>query len=146
LNYAEAANEAYGPTGVAPGASMSAVDAVNFIRARVGMPAVLSKFTTDKDLFRNRIKNERTIELAFEGHYYYDIRRWKDAPAVYSSTLMGIVVEKVPIDANYPTGYKYSRAPLPSTRQISWREAMYYLPFSTDQYDKMTKFVPGDKW
>jgi starch-binding outer membrane protein, SusD/RagB family len=146
LNYAEAANEAYGPTGTAPNASMSAVDAINFIRNHVGMPPVLSKFTTDKDVFRARIKNERTIELAFEGHYYYDIRRWKDAPAVYSSKLMGIYVEKVPVDVKYPTGFKYSRIELPSTRQVSWREAMYYFPYGTDQYDKMTKFVPGEKW
>jgi hypothetical protein len=144
LNYAEAVNEAYGPNGIAPGSSMTAVDAINFIRNHVGMPPVLSKFTTDKDVFRARIKNERTIELAFEGHYYYDIRRWKDAPAIYSSKLIGMYIEKVPVDATYPTGFKYSRIELPATRQIAWREAMYY--FSFDQYDKMTKFVPGDKW
>lgn len=146
LNYAEAANEAYGPNGMAPGASMSAVDAINFVRQRVGMPNVLSKFTVDKETFRARIKNERTIELAFEGHYYYDIRRWEDAPAVHSTVLMGMVIEKVPVSATYPTGFKYTRAPLPADRQIAWREAMYYFPYSADQYYKMTKFVPGDKW
>ena len=146
LNYAEAANEAYGPNGSAPGATMTAVDAINFVRNRVGMPPVRSEFTVDKDAFRARIKNERTIELAFEGHYFYDIRRWMDAPAIYQSTLYGMVIEKVPVSTAYPTGFKYSRAPIPADRQISWKPAMYYFPFSGGDYDKMLNFVAGDKW
>ena len=146
LNYAEAANEAYGPNVPAPGATMTAVDAINVVRARIGMPPVLSRFTTDKDTFRPRIKNERTIELAFEGHYFYDIRRWKDAPAIYQTTLYGMVVEKVPVSTTYPTGFKYSRAPIPADRQMSWREAMYYFPFTSGDYDKMKNFVATDKW
>lgn len=146
LNYAEAANEAYGPTTPAPGATMSAVDALNVIRNRAGMPNILPQFTTDKDTFRDRLKNERTIELAFEGHYYYDIRRWMDAPKVYSSTLYGIVVEKVPVTSDYPTGYKYTRTPLVATRQIAWQEGMYYLPFADKDYKLMKNFVFGPKW
>jgi len=146
LNYAEAANEAYGPNVPAPGATMTAVDAINVIRTRIGMPPVLAQFTTDREAFRTRIKNERTIELAFEGHYFYDIRRWMDAPAIYQTTLYGMIIEKVPVSTTYPTGFKYSRAPIPSDRQISWREAMYYFPFSSGDYDKMKNFVATDKW
>ena len=43
LNYAEAANEAYGPNKAAPGANMTAIDAINKIRTRVGMPGVKSE-------------------------------------------------------------------------------------------------------
>jgi len=146
LNYAEAANEAYGPNTPAPGASLSAVQAINVIRNRAGMPDVLPQFTTSKEIFRDRIKNERTVELAFEGHYFYDIRRWMDAPAVYSGTLYGISVEKVTVSPDYPTGFKYTRVPLPATRQVAWKEGMYYLPFADKDYKLMKNFQFGPVW
>lgn len=146
LNYAEAANEAYGPTGAAPGASMTAVDAINVIRTRIGMPNVLAQYTASKDAFRPRIKNERNIELCFEGHYYFDIRRWKDAPAAYAGPLMGVDIEKVAVTTAYPTGYKYTRYALSSDRQSNWKEAMYYLPFNTEDTYKMKKFVSNEVW
>lgn len=140
LNYAEAANEAYGPNGKAPGATMSAIDAINKIRARVEMPPVKKVFTADTESFRSRIKNERTIELYGEGHHYFDIRRWKDAPEVMSGKLYGMDVEKVEKSTQYPTGFKYTRQPLPDARQVSWHDAMYYFPFDTDDYYKMKNF------
>ena len=70
LDYAEAANEAYGPNTPAPGASLTAVQAINTIRTRAGMPNVNAAFTVDANAFRPRIKNERNVELSYEGHYY----------------------------------------------------------------------------
>lgn len=147
LNYAEAANEAYGPNGAAPGASMTAMQALNRIRTRAGMPNVLPAYATSKDKLRDRIKNERTIELCFEGgHYYHDIRRWKDAPKVMGGTLYRMDVEKVPVSTTYPTGFKYTRMPLSADRQTRWKEAMYYLPFNTEDMYKMKNFVPNEVW
>ena len=150
LNYAEAANEAYGPNTPAPGASMTAVDAINLIRTRIGMLPVLAAYTTDKDAFRPRIKNERTVELMQEGgHYYFDIRRWMDAPVTMSSTLYGMDIEKLPTGYSplaYPTGYRYNRVPLPDTRQTKWKNAMYYLPFMVDDIYKMKNFIPNENW
>ncbi|MPR33086.1 RagB/SusD family nutrient uptake outer membrane protein [Cytophagaceae bacterium SJW1-29] len=147
LNYAEAANEAYGPNGMAPGASMTALQALNKIRKRAEMPDVLDAYTGSKDALRERIKNERTIELCFEGsHYYHDIRRWKDAPEVMTSTLIGMDIEKVPVSKTYPTGFKYIRQPLPATRQVKWKDAMYYFPFNTDDTYKMKNFTPNVVW
>ncbi len=147
LNYAEAANEAYGPNGMAPGASMTALQALNKIRKRAEMPEVLAAYAGSKDALRARIKNERTIELCFEGgHYFHDIRRWKDAPEVMTGTLIGMDIEKVPVSKTYPTGFKYIRQPLPATRQVKWKEAMYYLPFNTDDTYKMRKFTPNAVW
>ena len=79
LNYAEAVNEVYGPNGVAPGGTLTAVGAINLLRNRVGMPNVDAKYTGSKEDFRERIRNERAIELCFEGFRYDDIRRWKTA-------------------------------------------------------------------
>ncbi|MBV5315148.1 MAG: RagB/SusD family nutrient uptake outer membrane protein [Prolixibacteraceae bacterium] len=146
LNYAEAVNEAYGPNGTAPGADLTAVQAVNIIRARVGQPDVLAKYTGSKDDFRPRIQNERNIELSFEGHYYFDIRRWKTAPAAYAGPLMGMDIEKVPVSATYPLGFKHTRVPLSADRQSNWKDAMYYLPFNTEDTYKMKNFVSNEVW
>ncbi|WP_315577876.1 RagB/SusD family nutrient uptake outer membrane protein [Hoylesella oralis] len=70
LNYAEAANEA--TASVAPN---EAVDAVNKVRSRVGMPKI--PYGLSKEEFRTKVRHERQIELAFEEHRFYDVRRWK---------------------------------------------------------------------
>lgn len=146
LNYAEAANEAYGPSGSAPGATMTAVQALNFVRTRVGQPGVLSQHTVNKDVFRERIKNERTIELIYEGQYYFDVRRWKDAPTAYSTVIMAMDIEKVSVSPAYPTGYKYSRVPLAANRQVKWKEQMYYFPTPVSEGYKMKLYIPNPQW
>ena len=147
LNYAEAANEAYGPNGSAPGATLTALQALNIIRTRAGMPDVLPAFTGSKEALRPRIKNERTVELSVEGqHYFHDIRRWKDLEAVMSGTLIANIPRKTTDLANYPTGYIYSRTPLSADRQTVWEEGMYYLPFLNADALKMKNFVANPVW
>jgi hypothetical protein len=146
LNYAEAANEAYGPTGMAPGATMNAVQAINLVRSRIGMAEVQPQFAGNKEVFRERIKNERNVEMAYEGHYYFDIRRWMDAPKAYAGPIIGVQIEKVATSEQYPTGYKYTRYQLESLRQSSWKEPMYYLPFNPEDNFKMKNFVPNVTW
>ena len=75
LIYAEAVNEAYGPNGTAPGLALTAVDAINLIRARAEQPTVTSSATGYSN-FRELVWNERCVELCFEGNYWFDIRRW----------------------------------------------------------------------
>lgn len=67
LNYAEAINEFEGPVA-------EAYDAVNIIRKRSGMPDFPPGLSQEE--FRKKIRNERTIELAFEDHRLWDIYRW----------------------------------------------------------------------
>ena len=146
LNYAEAANEAYGPTGNVNG-QITALEAVNAIRARAGMPPVLSKFTGSKDALRDRIRNERTVELMFEGnHYYIDSRRWMVAPQRMSETLYGMHVESVPVSADYPNGRKYTRKELPANRQATWKDAMYYFFLPSEEANKLGNFVNNESW
>ena len=146
LNYAEAANEAYGPNSAAPGASMSAVQAINKIRSKVVMTNVLPQYTASTSTFRPRVKNERIVELCFEGHHFFDIRRWKDAPVLMSGLLTGMDIQKVNVSSDYPKGYIYTRKNLPPERQVRWKDAMYYLPFNTSDNYKMKKFVPNEVW
>ena len=142
LNYAEAVNEAYGPNGTAGGLDLTAVQAVNIIRNRVGQPDVQDKYTADKNSFRERIRNERGVELAFEGHhYYYDIRRWKTAPELMSKTLYGMYVESIKKSDEYPLGRKFEVRAIPNNRQCVWKDYMYYLPFPDSEAYKLKNFV-----
>ncbi|WP_303035668.1 RagB/SusD family nutrient uptake outer membrane protein [uncultured Duncaniella sp.] len=81
LLYAEAANEAWGPTG-SGSHGYSAYDVIKAIRQRAGIglengDAYLESVKGDKDKMRELIRNERRIELSFEGHRFWDLRRWK---------------------------------------------------------------------
>ncbi len=145
LNYAEAAAQGYGgEAGTAPGASLSAAQAVNLVRTRVGMPNLPTGLSPT--VFLQRVKNERVIELCFEGHYYFDIRRWLDAPVTMGQVLYGMDIEKVPVSTTYPKGFKYLRAPLPSDRQSLWKDEMYTFPFTTQDNYKMRNFSPNPIW
>ena len=73
LNYAEAMNEAYGPEDAA-GMGMNAMDAVNQVRVRAGMPEFPAGLTQAG--FAAKLRNERRVELAFEDHRFWDVRRW----------------------------------------------------------------------
>ena len=72
LTYAEAQNEAVGP-------DQSVYDAIKTLRKRasVNMPELSPNL--NKDEMREEIRRERRVELAFEGIYYSDIKRWKTA-------------------------------------------------------------------
>lgn len=91
LLYAEAANEGYGgPDAKSPGSPMSAKDAVNFVRARAGVPAVDSRFLSSKEVFRNTVRNEIGVEVCLEGHQWYDYRRWYIAHLPENRTKTGL--------------------------------------------------------
>jgi hypothetical protein len=80
LNYAEAANEAWGPDGTGPSATFTARQVIRAIRGRAGIPSAdpyLATITT-KDAMRTLIRNERRIELCFESFRFWDLRRWKE--------------------------------------------------------------------
>lgn len=78
LMYAEAENEAKGPySAVGP----SVAEAVNMVRARVGMPGIPTS-GLDKDTMRQLIRHERRVELGIEGSRYLDIKRWKIAEKI----------------------------------------------------------------
>jgi starch-binding outer membrane protein, SusD/RagB family len=78
LIYAEAANEAFGPNGTGS-YTFSARDVIAAIRKRAGISQpdnYLASITTAADM-RTLIRNERRLELSFEGFRFWDLRRWK---------------------------------------------------------------------
>ena len=77
LNFAEAANEAWGPDGGTRG--YTARDVIAAIRERAGIEqpdAYLATVASQADM-RELIRNERRLELCFESHRFWDLRRWK---------------------------------------------------------------------
>ena len=79
LIYAEAANEAWGPEGMGT-AGFSARNVIAAIRKRAGIaqPDNYLASVTAKEDMRKVIRNERRLELSFEGFRFWDIRRWKE--------------------------------------------------------------------
>jgi hypothetical protein len=79
LIYAEAANEAWGPDGMGThGYSARSVIAAIRKRAGIAQPDNYLASVTTKDDMRKLIRNERRLELCFEGFRVWDLRRWKE--------------------------------------------------------------------
>ncbi|MCE5345763.1 MAG: RagB/SusD family nutrient uptake outer membrane protein [Bacteroidales bacterium] len=79
LSFAEAENEANGPT-------VEVYNALNLVRGRPGVNMPPLPTGLSKDQMRDKIRNERRIELAFEaGLRYFDLKRWKIAEAVLNN-------------------------------------------------------------
>ena len=81
LAYAEAANEAGGPTAVISPATQSAKEIIRDIRERAGIcvgttDTYLEECAADPAKMRELIRNERRLELCFENQRFYDLRRW----------------------------------------------------------------------
>lgn len=124
LNYAEAANEAWGPKGKDPDATckFTAYQVIKTIRQISGGitdTKYLDEMAASKESFRILIQNERRLELAFENQRYYDMRRWL---LPLNEAVKGVVVTKEGDDLNYASqkveerkfdGIRYYYSPLP---------------------------------
>jgi len=94
LNYAEALNEAQGV-----GAMPQVLSSINLIRARSGvaMPALQTTNSAGNGYvaptqveLRKRIRNERRVELCFEEHRFFDVRRWKEGESTFNKAVSGM--------------------------------------------------------
>ena len=92
LDYAEAALNYTGSGYVAPeGLPMTAAQAINVVRTRAKQPDIAKGLSFDA--FKKKYENERFVELAFEGHRFFDLRRWKEAPE-YLKTIRGMKITR----------------------------------------------------
>ena len=119
LTYAEAQYH-LGNTGLA-------IDYVNYIRGRngVNMPPI----DASGDLLK-KIKHERKIELAFEGNRWYDARRWKDAGVDFAKDIVGVEIQKNPVNGNKSYKYIYFEG---STGNRSFPENHYLWPIPIEE-------------
>jgi len=106
LNYAEALNEAQGAA-----AQTEVLRVLNLIRNRTGvqMPALQTTnaagngyVAANQAELRKRIRNERRVELCFEEHRFYDVRRWKEGEVTFNKSVSGMrIVQTAPATFTY---------------------------------------------
>lgn len=137
LNYAEAANEAWGP--LATGSyGFSAYDVIKAIRKRAGITQpdnYLESIKSNKDAMRELIRNERRLELCFEGYRFWDLRRWK----------LSLVESAQGMDIQGTTASPtYSR--IPSVESRVFTNDMYYGPIPYSETLKFNALIQNKGW
>jgi len=150
LDYAEAMNESYGPTAKPAGFTYSAEDAINNVRERVGMPKVRAEFTSDGLKFREIVRNERAVELLFENHRWWDIRRWMIAKDILSVTnpIKGVKVMASNASSLQPnTGnvFTYQLVDVPEEIRV-FELKHYWYPVGRDEANRFPKFKQNPGW
>jgi len=135
LNYAEALNEL--------GRTEDAVNQIKLIRARAGITAGANArygiaAGINQDNMRMLIRNERRIELAFEEHRFWDVRRWKIAPTVLNSTVNGVKIIK-----NADNSFSYQQQSLGS---LIFSDKLYHMPIPYNEIVKNSKLIQNEGW
>ena len=126
LNYAEAMlNYTGGGYETASGLSMTAAQAVNVVRTRAKLANIATDLSASQ--FAERLENERFVELAFEGHRFYDLRRWKKAADAKYRTIKTMQITK-----NADGTFNYNVQTDAQTRSY-WDDKMYLFPIAQSE-------------
>ncbi len=137
LNYAEAVFHALGSADATNATfTMSARDAVNKIRQRsdVTMPNLPAGLSNSD--FEKKYMNERMVELAFEGHRFWDVRRWKKGELLNKVTLMKLT-------KNSGTGdIIYTRV----VKNRLWDDKMYFSPIPDQEIRRNGNLTQNQGW
>ena len=131
LNYAEAKFEL--------GDEATAREYVSKVRARAGMPAIPSSVTGEE--LRKRIYNERRIELAFENHRFYDVRRWKIAIDTENRP-----IRTLDIYMDLETGIKRYQNVVLLDKTGTYKDYMNLLPIAADEIRNNPKLTQTVGW
>jgi len=143
LNYVEACIEL--------GQDAEARAWLNKVRFRSGMPAI----TESGDALRQRYRNERRVEMAFEEQRYHDARRWMIAGSTLGRKVQIINVigtlkpgKTVTLYRYDPTSYDYQYKVVemdPGKENRAWLDKMYFLPIHRDEMNRNKSLVqnPG---
>jgi hypothetical protein len=134
LSHAEALNEL--------GEVENAVTQIKRLRSRAGIAAGADtrhgiKAGITQSEMREVIRNERRIELAFEEHRFWDIRRWKIAGQVLTTPLTGIKI------VNNGTVPVYEIIPVATP---VFDNRLYHMPIPYDEITKNTRLIQNEGW
>lgn len=138
LNYAEAMNNAYGPDSDPKGYGLTARGALRQIRGRVLRPEHVDVEAATKEEMAEFIKRERQVELAFEEHRYFDLKRWKEAESTLSQNIRGVIIQKDQTNILYDYSY------MVETRQFP--ERLYFYPIPHSEISKNSALVNNPGW
>lgn len=136
LNYAEAANEYYGPDH--SDSYTSIYNVLKAIRSRAGiepgedrMYGIPENITQDE--MREFIRGERRLELAFEGHRFFDVRRWKIAETTDNKMMHGL---EITVNQDGSKSWREF-----DVAKHTFRPAMYFWPIPYDEIIKSGSLV-----
>lgn len=143
LNYAEAVNEYYGPAhedNFGESGKISPLIVLQEIRRCAGiqpgddgMYGLDPNIVADKNKMTEAIRLERRLDLAFEGHRFFDVRRWMIAENTDNRMMHGMEVTR---NADGTKSYRVIE-----TRQHRFREAMYLYPIPYKETVKSPKLL-----
>ncbi len=145
LNYVEACIEL--------GEEAEARTWLNRIRFRAGMPAIAVEETGAA--LKNRYRNERRIELAYEEHRFFDARRWMIAAETIGRKANIINITGTLKDNKKVTLYKYDPSNYsykyfvsnidPGIENRNWDDKMYFTSLHRDEINRNTQLIqnPG---
>ena len=134
LNYAEALNE----LNQGPDPEGNAYEAVRRVRERAGLPGLPEGL--DYSAFKERIVQERKVELAFEGHRFWDLRRWRMAEEVLNDKYFhGIRITEDDDGNKIYDVFEVNSVP----RQV-FLEKHYLMPINQGEIEKNPKLLPNN--
>lgn len=130
LNYAEAAMEL--------GLEVEAKTFINMIRKRAFMPDI----TESGAALKERYRNERRIELAFEDHRYFDVRRWLIAPDAYTDAEGVSIRHKVDASGNI---LESTYTPV-MVQEREWKPSFYLFPIKLDEMNRNDQLIQNPQY
>lgn len=148
LNYAEALNEYEGEA-----SHSKIIPYLDKIRERAGIPALLKswskarypKTSFTKDEMREIIHRERMIELSFEGHRMWDVRRWKIARQEFDQDVKGWDVSGQSVEEFYNVSGDMAQPQIVADRNFP-NEKYALWPISITEIQKNRNLVQTDGW
>lgn len=153
LDLAEASFEATGSaTAKVEGCDYSALDAINVIRNRIGIGNVPAAIYNDEGAFRQAIRRERAVELMFEDHRWWDIRRWMIAHTLFAEQYPIKGIQATPKNANHANVKDKSTLEftfrvidvVPEERVFEMKN--YWYPFSMNDAASLNNLTQNPGW
>lgn len=129
LDYAEAV---YNATGSANDATygMTANEAINVLRNRADI--MMPEFTEDGADWVKRYERERLVELAFENHRFWDVRRWKKGPDYFKTIQVATISNSLQLTR--------------STVTRQWDDKFYFYPIPQSELKKNPNLTQNPGW
>lgn len=140
LDYAEAMLNLTGNGYTADGdLSMTAAEAINIVRKRAGQPDLPAGLSPEE--FIKRYENERFVELAFEGHRMFDVRRWMKGPQYFKNIKVMEITKAADGNLTY--------TPVMNPAYIEprqWEDRYYFWPLPQAEVLKSGSLVQTPGW
>ena len=151
LDFAEASFEATGSaTATVENCGMTAEEAINLVRNRVDVTNLPSDIVNDPEKFREAYRRERGVELMFEHHRWWDVRRWMIMHDLFKTAypLQGVKFHPVGSygDKTRPESFTYEKFDM--TKEVRGFSNMrnYWYPLPQHDVDALRNLQQNPGW